>query len=39
MKYTWEEMFINVTRRDGKYYDSEDIVIGVVKCISPIQRL
>ena len=37
MKYTWEEMFINGTRQDGKYYNSDDIVIGVVKSISPIQ--
>ena len=37
MKQTWEEMFINGTRQDGKYYNSDDIVIGVVKSISPIQ--
>ena len=39
MKQTWEEMFINGTRQDGKYYNSDDIVIGVVKSISPIQIL
>ena len=39
MKQTWEEMFISGTRQDGKYYNSEDIVIGVVKSISPIQIL
>ena len=37
MKQTWEEMFISGTRQDGKYYNSDDIVIGVVKSISPIQ--
>ena len=39
MKQTWEEMFISGTRQDGKYYNSDDIVIGVVKSISPIQIL
>ena len=37
MKQTWEEMFISGNREDGKYYNSDDIVIGVVKSISPIQ--
>ena len=39
MKQSWEEMFINGAREDGKYYNSDDIVIGVVKSISPIQIL
>ena len=39
MKQSWEEMFISGTREDGKYYNSDDIVIGVVKSISPIQVL
>ena len=39
MKQSWEEMFINSTRQDGKYYNSDDIVIGVVKSIFPIQIL
>ena len=39
MKQTWEEMFSNGTRQDGKYYNSDDIVIGVVKSIFPIQIL
>ena len=37
MKQSWEEMWLNGNREDGKYYNSEDIVIGVVKSISPIQ--
>ena len=37
MKQTWEEMWLNGNRQDGKYYNSDDIVIGVVKSISPIQ--
>ena len=37
MKQSWEEMWLNGNREDGKYYKSDDIVIGVVKSISPIQ--
>ena len=37
MKQSWEEMWLNGNREDGKYYNSDDIVIGVVKSISPIQ--
>ena len=37
MKQSWEELFISGNREDGKYYNSDDIVIGVVKSISPIQ--
>ena len=39
MKQSWEEMWLNGNREDGKYYNSDDIVIGVVKSISPIQIL
>ena len=37
MKQSWEEMWLNGNREDGKYYNSDDIAIGVVKSISPIQ--
>ena len=39
MKQSWEEMWLNGNREDGKYYNSDDIVIGVVKSVSPIQIL
>ena len=39
MKQSWEEMWLNGSREDGKYYNSDDIVIGVVKSISPRQIL
>ena len=39
MKQSWEEIWLNGNREDGKYYNSDDIVIGVVKSISPIQIL
>ena len=39
MKQSWEELFISGSSEDGKYYNSDDIVIGVVKSISPIQVL
>ena len=39
MKRSWEEMWLNGNREDGKYYNSDDIVIGVVKSIFPIQIL
>ena len=39
MKQSWEEMWLNGNREDGKYYNSDDIVIGVVKSISPVQIL
>ena len=39
MKQSWEEIWLNGNREDGKYYNSDDIVIGVVKSISHIQIL
>ena len=39
MKQSWEEIWLNGNREDGKYYNSDDIVIGVVKSVSPIQIL
>ena len=39
MKQSWEEIFINGCREDGKYHNPESIVIGIVKSISPIQIL
>ena len=37
MKQSWEETILNNMREQGKYYNSDDIVVGVVNSISPIQ--